>query len=148
MLLVDMKNGLFFVYRYSKMLLVIVQLKLPLRPQGAPTFAFHFPSSVDARDLADAHVKVLTNPKAANRRLLIDCRPMTNTMLARELAKMPEMAGRKLPEASGEDAKVVFGDFEAAEDNKIIGIQFRSLEETVADTARGILALERKEEGK
>jgi len=107
-----------------------------------------FPSSVDARDLADAHVKVLTNPRAANRRLLIDCRPMTNTMLVRELAKMPEMAGRKLPEASGEDAKVVFGDFDAAEDNEIIGIQFRSLEETVVDTARRILALERKEEGK
>ncbi|KAK0650026.1 hypothetical protein B0T16DRAFT_325498 [Cercophora newfieldiana] len=103
-----------------------------------------FPSSVDARDLADAHVKALTTPAAANRRLLINCKPMTFTMLAHTLAKLPELAGRVSAD-SGEDANVVFGHFEADSDNAVIGLNFRTLDETMADTARKILELERAE---
>lgn len=103
-----------------------------------------FPSFVDVRDLADAHVKVLTNPEAANKRLLINAKPMTYTMLVHALAKVPELAGR-LPADSGEDEKVTFANFEADEDNKIIGVEFRSVEETMADAAKRILELEKQE---
>jgi nucleoside-diphosphate-sugar epimerase len=103
-----------------------------------------FPSSVDARDLADAHVKALTTPAAANRRLLINCQPMSFTMLAHALAKNPELAGR-ISADSGEDANVVFGQFEADADNAVIGLTFRTLDETMADTARKILELEKAE---
>ena len=103
-----------------------------------------FPSFVDVRDLADAHVKVLTTPEAANRRLLIDAKPMTYTMLVRALAKVPELAGR-LPAESGEDANVTFADFKADEDNKVLGLTFRTVEQTMADTAHRILELEKLE---
>lgn len=103
-----------------------------------------FPSSVDVRDLADAHVKALTTPAAANKRLLIDGKPMTFTMLAHALKKVPELAGRVAAD-SGEDANVVFGEFDAEADNAIIGIPFRSHEETMADTAKRLLELEQKE---
>lgn len=103
-----------------------------------------FSSCVDVRDLADAHVKVLTNPEAANKRLLINAKPMTYTMLVHALAKVPELAGR-LPADSGEDQNVTFADFEADEDNRIIGVEFRSIEETMADAAKRILELEKQE---
>jgi nucleoside-diphosphate-sugar epimerase len=108
--------------------------------------ATSFPSFVDVRDLAEAHVKALTLPEAANRRLLINGRNMTYTELVHALAKaVPELAGR-LPADSGEDAKVTFARFEAEADNKLMGLTFRSVEETMGDTARRILELEKLDE--
>ncbi|KAK3349304.1 hypothetical protein B0T25DRAFT_547663 [Lasiosphaeria hispida] len=104
--------------------------------------ATSFPSFVDVRDLADAHVKALTHAPAANRRLLINGKPMTYTQLVHALAKVPELAGR-LPADSGEDANVTFAKFEADADNELLGIKFHTVEETMADTARKLLELEK-----
>ncbi len=103
-----------------------------------------FPSFVDVRDLADAHVAVLTKQDAANRRLLIDGKPMTYTMLVHALAKVPELAGR-LPADSGEDSEATPAKIDAAADNKLLGLTFRTVEETMADTARRLLQLEQAE---
>jgi nucleoside-diphosphate-sugar epimerase len=103
--------------------------------------ATSFPSFVDARDLADAHVKALTNAAAANKRLLINGKPMTYTMLVHALAKVPELEGR-LPAESGEDKNVTFARLEADKDNELLGMNFRTVEQTMADTARRILELE------
>lgn len=100
-----------------------------------------FPSFVDVRDLAEAHVKALTTPGAANRRLLVDGKAMTYTGLVHALAKVPELKGR-LPAESGEDAKVTPARFEADADNELLGIKFHTIEETMADTARKLLELE------
>lgn len=101
-----------------------------------------FPSFVDVRDLADAHVKALSTPGAANRRLLVDGKPMTYTGLVRALAKVPELKGRRLPAESGEDANVTPARFEADADNELLGIKFHTVDETMADTARKLLELE------
>jgi nucleoside-diphosphate-sugar epimerase len=106
--------------------------------------ATSFPSFVDVRDLADAHVKVLTKPEAANRRLLINGKPMTYTALVHALAKVPELAGR-LPADSGEDSKITPARIDAEADNELLGLTFRTVEETMADTARRLLELERAE---
>ncbi|KAK3377483.1 hypothetical protein B0H63DRAFT_477279 [Podospora didyma] len=103
-----------------------------------------FPSFVDVRDLADAHVKALTTPAAANKRLLINGKPMSYTALVHALAKVPELAGR-LPAESGEDAKITPARIEAEADNELLGLKFRSVEETMADTAKKILELEKAE---
>ncbi|KAK3693532.1 hypothetical protein B0T22DRAFT_436705 [Podospora appendiculata] len=100
-----------------------------------------FPSYIDARDLADAHVRALTEPKVANKRITIGGLPMTNTMLAAELRKLPELAGRVAAE-SGEDKNVTPADIDAREWNEALGMSFRSLEETMRDTAKRILELE------
>jgi nucleoside-diphosphate-sugar epimerase len=106
--------------------------------------ATSFPSFVDVRDLADAHVMALTKPAAANKRLLINGKPMSYTELVHGLAKVPELEGR-LPAESGENEKVTFGRIEADEGNKIFGREFRSLNETMADTAQKILEIEKRQ---
>ncbi|KAK1757082.1 hypothetical protein QBC47DRAFT_378375 [Echria macrotheca] len=103
--------------------------------------ATSFPSFVDVRDLADAHVKSLTNAAAANKRLLINGKPMTYTMLVHALAKVPELEGR-LPADSGEDKNVTFAKLEAEKDNEVLGVEFHTVEQTMADTAKRILELE------
>jgi nucleoside-diphosphate-sugar epimerase len=101
-----------------------------------------FPSFVDVRDLADAHVKALTAPGARDKRLLVDGKGMTYTGLVRALGKVGELEGR-LPRESGEDKKVVMARIEAEGDNAVLGMRFRTLEETMRDTAGRLLELER-----
>lgn len=100
-----------------------------------------FPSYIDVRDLADAHVKALTEPKVANKRLTIGGNKMTYTALVHALAKVPALNGR-LPTDSGEDQKVIPANITAEEGNEALNMTFRSLEETMADTAKRILELE------
>jgi len=104
--------------------------------------ATSFPSYIDARDLATAHVRALTEPKVANKRLNIGGLSMTYTALVRALAKLPELAGR-LPAESGEDKNVTPATVVADEANAALNMTFRTLEETMADTARRILELEK-----
>ncbi|KAL6805025.1 hypothetical protein GGI42DRAFT_323413 [Trichoderma sp. SZMC 28013] len=102
-----------------------------------------FPSYVDVRDLAEAHVKALTEPKVANKRLTIGGHSMTYTALVHSLAKVPELKGR-LPADSGEDEQVVPATIIADEATEALNLTFRSLDETMADTAKRILELEKQ----
>lgn len=101
-----------------------------------------FPSYIDARDLADAHVKALTEPKVANKRLTIGGRPVTFTAIAHVLAKIPELSGRVSTD-SGEDLKVTLANIDAEEGNTSLSMTFRTFEETITDTAKEILELEK-----
>ena len=100
-----------------------------------------FPSYIDVRDLADAHVRALTEPKVANKRLTIGGFPVTFTAMVHALAKVPELEGR-LPAESGEEKKVTPARILADEGNTALKLNFRSLDETMADTAARILELE------
>ncbi len=102
-----------------------------------------FGSYIDARDLADAHVKALTEPKVANKRLTIGGMRMTYTALVHALAKVPELAGR-LPADSGEDLQATPVTIDADEANNALSMEYRSLDVTMADTARRILELEKQ----
>jgi nucleoside-diphosphate-sugar epimerase len=104
--------------------------------------ATSFPSYVDVRDLAEAHVRSLTTEGARNKRFLIGGTGATYTDLVRSLSKVPELAGR-LPAESGEDKNVVLPRIEAQEGNKVLGMKFRSLDETMRDAAERILQLEK-----
>lgn len=101
-----------------------------------------FPSYIDARDLADAHVKALTEPKVANKRLTIGGQAITFTALTHVLAKLPELQGR-LPAESGENLKVTPADIDASEGNEALGMTLRTVEETIFDSAKKLLELER-----
>ena len=101
-----------------------------------------FPSYIDVRDLADAHVRALTEPRVAGKRLNVGGHPLTYTALAHALAKVPELAGR-VPKDSGEDANVAPARIDASEANEALGLTFRSLDQTAADTARRLLELEK-----
>lgn len=73
----------------------------------------------------------------------MDGKGMTYTGLVRALGKVKELEGR-LPRESGEDGKVVLAKIEAGEDNEVWGIRFRTVEETMRDTAGRLLELERE----
>jgi len=97
-----------------------------------------FPSYIDIRDLATAHVRALTAPEAKNKRFLIGGMPFSNTRMVEILRKnFPELE-EKLP--VGVDQAVV-PKIAAEPGNTALQMQFRPFEETVVDMAKAILAL-------
>jgi nucleoside-diphosphate-sugar epimerase len=110
---------------------------------GKPVPSTAFPSYIDVRDLAIAHVKALIEPNARNKRFLIGGEAYSNTAAVHVLrAKFPELA-EKLPI---EDEKaVVVPQIGAAEGNETLELQFRSFEATVEDMTRKILEIQKLE---
>ncbi|KAJ5875611.1 NAD(P)-binding protein [Penicillium subrubescens] len=109
-----------------------------------------FPSYIDVRDLAAAHLRALSNPEAANRRFLLGGEKLTYTDIVKTLAELsqsdiPQLEGR-LPAESGEDENVVFARIDVAEGNRILGLEgkLRSKKTTFGDAAKRILELEQK----
>jgi nucleoside-diphosphate-sugar epimerase len=94
------------------------------------------------RDLAEAHLKALTTPEAANKRFLIGgAQRFTHTMAVHIVAQIPEITGR-VPKDSGEEPVVLRAETE--ETDRILGMKYRSAEETFFDTAKRILELEKQ----
>jgi hypothetical protein len=92
--------------------------------------------------LADAHIKALTTPAAANKRFLIGgAQRFTNTMAVHTISQIPEIASR-CPKDSGEDPLVFHA--ETAETDRILDMKYRSKEETFLDTAKRFLELEKQ----
>ena len=116
------------------------------------THSFLFPSYVDVRDLATAHVRALTVPGAANKRFLVggmslSASSMVSTLRAlseksEEEGGIPALKGR-LPEDTGKDVGVVPVRMEAGEGNEVLGLTLRSMQETFGDAARKVLELEK-----
>jgi len=109
-----------------------------------------FPSYIDVRDLAHAHIKALTTPEAANKRFLIGGTKMTYSAIVDTLRKLseseiPELQGR-LPAPSDEAENVTFARVEAEEGNRVVGLEgkLRTMEQTFGDAAKRILELEKK----
>jgi nucleoside-diphosphate-sugar epimerase len=109
-----------------------------------------FPSYIDVRDLALAHIKALTMPAAYNKRFLIGGMHFTCTAMARAIkdlvanGRLPAEVTAKLATESGEDQRVAVAKIEAGEGNEALGMTFRSLEETVRDMALRILEIKEK----
>lgn len=110
-----------------------------------------FPSYIDVRDLAEAHVKALTAPAARNKRFLIGGFPLTNTAMARSIKEqvtrgdLPAMVLDKLAKDSGEDKTTPVPKIEAEEATEVLGLTFRTLDQTVGDTVQRILELKARE---
>lgn len=100
-----------------------------------------FPSYIDVRDLATAHVKALTTASTANQRLLIGGLAFSNTAVVQVLReKFPELA-RRMP--TGEDHAVV-PQIDAEPGDTALGMSYRTFYETVVDTANAVLALKQE----
>lgn len=101
-----------------------------------------FPSYVDVRDLAWAHVKSLTTPAVFNQRFCIGGAAYASQIAVNALKTVPELEGR-LPRDNDEVTTVVkFGDVK--EWNEKLGLKIRTAEETFGDAARKIVELEKK----
>ena len=95
--------------------------------------------------MADAHIKALTTPAAANKRFLIGgAQRFTLTTAVHVVKDLPEIADRS-PKDSGEDPPVFEAETaETAETDGILGMKYRRMEETFLDTAKKILELEKQ----
>lgn len=101
-----------------------------------------FPSYIDVRDLATAHVKALTTGGAKNKRFLLGGAPLDFGKAVGVLEEWGGVKGR-LPLGKA-DEEVVVPKIEAREGNQVLGLKFRTFEETIIDTAKKILELERQ----
>ncbi|TLD27650.1 NAD(P)-binding protein [Venturia nashicola] len=109
---------------------------------GKPIPGTMFPSYVDVRDLADAHIKALTTPATANKRYLIGGFPYSNMAAVKVLAEhFPELKS-KLP--VGDEENVIVATVEAGEGNEVLGMTFKSFEQTVVDMTNKILEIEKR----
>ncbi|KAF2467418.1 NAD(P)-binding protein [Lindgomyces ingoldianus] len=108
-----------------------------------------FPSYIDVRDLATAHVRALTTPGAANKRFLIGGQPLSTSGIVKTLAALaekgilPELNDR-LPKDTGKDNNITPARIRAEEANELLGMKLRSAEETFGDVAKKILELEKE----
>jgi nucleoside-diphosphate-sugar epimerase len=110
-----------------------------------------FPSYIDVRDLALAHVKSLTEPAANDKRFLIGGMPLTYTAMVRELksliadGELPKELEATIAKESGEETRTVVPKIDAKPGNDALKLEFRSLRETVRDMAKGILKIKARE---
>lgn len=110
-----------------------------------------FPSYIDVRDLAEAHVKALTAPGAKNKRFLIGGFPLTYTAMVRSIKEqvargdLPSVVLDKLAEEGEEDKTTPVPKIEAGEATEALGLTFRTMDQTVGDTVKRILELKARE---
>jgi nucleoside-diphosphate-sugar epimerase len=100
----------------------------------------HFAALIDVRDLAELHIKALTTPAAANKRFVVG-RPMTYQELANVMKTIPEVQGRV---AKDNDQIITLPRLETKPVEEALPIKYRTLEETVHDTVKALLTLEKK----
>lgn len=110
-----------------------------------------FPSYIDARDLAAAHVKALTTPAAKNKRFLIGGMPLTYTAMVRAMndlvskGELPKEVEEHLAKGGTADLATPVPKINAGPGNAALDMKFRSLDETVRDMALKILDIKRKD---
>jgi nucleoside-diphosphate-sugar epimerase len=109
-----------------------------------------FPSYIDVRDLASAHVRALTCTAAANKRLLIGGAELTSTLIFTTLAnlvdkgELQELKGWLLKDTGNDiQTSLSLPQFSADEGNMALGLSVRSAEETLGDLARKVIALKK-----
>ena len=112
----------------------------PGLPPTAPVFTF-----VDVRDVALAHLRALTVPEAGGQRFYMVSAHFSNQHLAAAVARRFPHLRDRLPvdigEARDDLPADVYG-FDCAKSRRVLGIEYRGLEESVVDTVRSILAHE------
>ena len=95
----------------------------------------------DVRDLALAHVRALEVPAAGGQRFFVTEGYYSYKNVVESVRKShPEMAAR-LPKALQDDLPADIYGFDNSRTQKVLGIQFRSLDECIADTVTSLVKL-------
>ena len=109
-----------------------------------------FPSYIDVRDLATAHVRALTTPEAANKRFFIGGQTLTSSLIVKTLTQLSEKGvlppdfKNRLPKDTGKDTDLSLPKIGAEEGNTILNLKLRDPEETFGDLVKKVLELEKK----
>jgi len=96
---------------------------------------------VDVRDVALAHVKAIEVPEAGGNRFLLTAGHYSNAEIASIIrANFPHLSS-KLPEELKSDLPEDVYGIDNSRSKDILGIRYRSLEESVVDTTKSLLEL-------
>ncbi len=96
---------------------------------------------VDVRDVALAHVKALEVPEAGGKRFFVTAGHYSNAEIAEIIKKdFPDLAD-KLPAEIKSDKPADVYDIDNSRSKELLGLKYRSLEGTVDDTVKSLLAV-------
>ncbi|OGM41061.1 hypothetical protein ABOM_010245 [Aspergillus bombycis] len=125
----------------------IYRLISPQAKSSDPVPENLFWSFVDVRDVAQAHLSAYEVPAAGNERFFITKGNFTYQQFVDVLrANLPEIKDR-IPvgnPGTGDVPSDVYT-VDTSKSQKVLGLEYRSLEETIVDAARSLLKLEAKE---
>ncbi|MCJ1399988.1 hypothetical protein MMC11_003191 [Xylographa trunciseda] len=98
-----------------------------------------YPSYIDVRDLVAMHLACAITPEAANKRFLMG-KDFSNQRIVDILKTLPELKSR-VPGDSGHVP--LYFQLDTEETDRVLKVRYHTLEETVLDSARKILELEK-----
>ena len=112
----------------------------PLPPNGMHVYT-------DVREIALAHIKAVTVPEASNKRFVICAGQISSQEISDMLRKnVPELEERTpIGVLGGNKLDPNSYDCSAALAEKVLGLKFRSKEETFVELAKQLLVLEKRE---
>ncbi|KIW16858.1 hypothetical protein PV08_04048 [Exophiala spinifera] len=96
---------------------------------------------VDVRDVALAHVKAMEVPEAGGQRFFCTAGHMSNGEVASIIKKNFPAFADKLPADLSSDAPADVYGFDNSQSKKVLGIEYRSLEDSIVDTVNSLLAV-------
>ncbi|OAL32107.1 hypothetical protein AYO20_08045 [Fonsecaea nubica] len=96
---------------------------------------------VDVRDVALAHVKALEVPEAGGKRFLTTAGHYSNADIAQIIKqRFPDLAD-KLPDKIESDRPQDCYQYDNSRSKEVLGLKYRSLEDSVVDTVKSLLAV-------
>ncbi|KAH8426572.1 SDR family oxidoreductase [Aspergillus melleus] len=102
-----------------------------------------FPTWVDVRDVAEAHLRAFASEAAANQRFFTTAGKFAYEQMCDVLrTRVPGVSAEKVPAAK----EAQLGGYAVSNEKAktVLGMEFRSLEESIKDTAESLLKLEAK----
>jgi nucleoside-diphosphate-sugar epimerase len=110
-----------------------------MKEKIAPTGNFFW---VDVRDVALAHVRAIEVPEAGGERFFVIAGYFSNKRIADIIREThPELQSKLPPADSPDDFPTDMFGFDNSKSQKVLGLQYRELKQTVSDTADSLLAV-------
>ncbi|PYI05858.1 NAD(P)-binding protein [Aspergillus sclerotiicarbonarius CBS 121057] len=104
-----------------------------------PTVTFLW---VDVRDVALAHVRTIEVPEAGGQRFFVTAGTYSNKDLADVVREsFPELEDKLPPKDASSDIPANVYGYDNKKSIEVLGIQYRTLKQSVADTAKSLLAI-------
>ncbi|KAL9114012.1 MAG: hypothetical protein Q9227_001783 [Pyrenula ochraceoflavens] len=100
----------------------------------------------DVRDVADAHLKAFENPKAANQRFFVTGGRFSYQMACDALRMIPDIQDNVPAGIPGSRVLEHAYNVDGSKAQKVLGIQYRSLDDSIRDMAKSLMDLERASE--
>jgi len=110
-----------------------------MKEKLAPTGVFLW---VDVRDVALAHVRAIEVPEAGGERFFVTAGFFSNKKITDIIREThPELESKLPPADSPDDFPANIYEFDNNKSQKVLGLEYRTLKQTVSDTVDSLLAV-------